>query len=232
MRSHPVLSFAVACLAGVLAVHPARATDLSFTFATLPSAQGWTFTSGGSPLATEAIAFSVSGGTLTLNTMSYGFTGAGTSAYFARSGAVNNFEPVVIRMRGRIVQYEGDFANTFVGGGFTFGFSQGATQWGMGITPTQIRNVGGTILTTAFDNTQFHDYRLEWNPPATLRYYVDGTLISTNNAGLGTGLNRIYVGDGTGAANSQSEIKEFRFLQGASTGAQGATWGRIKSLYH
>ena len=231
MRSHLVLSFAASCIAGILAVSAACATDLPFTFATLPSAQGWTFTTGGSPLATEAVAFSVSGGTLTLNTMSYGFTGAGTAAYYAKLGATNNFEPVVIRMRGRIIQYEGDFTNTFVGGGFTFGFSQGATQWGMGITPTQIRNVGGTILSSAYDNTQFHDYRLEWNPPTTLRYYVDNTLISTNNGGIATALNRIYVGDGTGASNSQSEIKEFRFLQGASTAVQGTSWGRIKTLY-
>ena len=106
VRSQPVLSLAAACLAGIFVVSPARATDLPFTFATLPSAQGWTFTSGGSPLATEGVAFSVSGGTLTLNTMSFGFTGAGTSAYYAKTGVVNNFEPVVIRMRGRILQYE------------------------------------------------------------------------------------------------------------------------------
>ena len=65
----------------------------------------------------------------------------------------------------------------------------------------------------------------------TLRSYVDNTLISTNNGGIATALNRIYVGDGTGASNSQSEIKEFRFLQGASTATQGTSWGRIKTLY-
>ena len=32
----------------------ARATDISLAFGSLPSAQGWTFTSGGSPTATES----------------------------------------------------------------------------------------------------------------------------------------------------------------------------------
>jgi hypothetical protein len=68
----------------LLAVAPAaaRATDIGLTFGSLPSAQGWTFGSGGSPVATEAQTFSVAGGVLTLNTMAFGFTGAGTSAYY------------------------------------------------------------------------------------------------------------------------------------------------------
>ena len=85
--------------------------------------------------------------------MSYGFTGVGTAVHDARTGAANHFEPVVMRMCGRMLPFEGDFANTFVGGGFTFGVSHGATQWGMGITPTQIRHVGSTILSIASGNT-------------------------------------------------------------------------------
>jgi len=232
MNSHrtsrpPLLAIgaAVALLLAALS-SPSQATNIGLTFASLPSVQGWTFTSGGSPTSTEAQAFSVGGGVLTLDTMAFGFTGSGTSAYYAQLGVVNNFEPIVIRMRGRVVQFEGDFTNTFVGGGFAFGFTQGATAFQMGITPTQIRNIGGTILSTAYDNTQFHDYRLEWTPPSTLRYYVDNTLISTNNAGLAQALNRIHLGDVTGASNSRSEITEYRFLQGQATPTAGGTGTR------
>jgi hypothetical protein len=225
-----VLGPAAALLIAVFA-SSSRATDIALTFGSLPSAQGWTFTSGGSPTATEAQTFSLSGPVLALNTMAFGITGSGTSAFYALPGVVNNYEPVVIRMRGRVVQFEGDFTNTFVGGGFAFGFTQGATLYQMGITPTQIRNVGGTILSTAYDNTQFHDYRLEWTPPSTVRYYVDNTLISTNSAGFAQALNRIILGDVTGASNSQSEIIEYRFLQGQATPAAAGSWGRIKSLY-
>ncbi len=231
MHSHRSLLLVAALGFGLLNASSADATDIPLAFNSLPSAQGWAFTTGGSPLATEGVAFSLSGGVLVLNTMSYGFTGAGTSAYYARFGAVNNFEPIVIKMRGRVVQFEGDFANVFVGGGFSFGFSQGTTQWSMGITPTQIRNVSGVILSSAYDNTQFHDYRLEWNPPSSVRYYVDNTLISSVAGGFSLGLNRLYFGDGTGASNSQSQITQYEFLQGAATPAQTSSWGRIKTLY-
>jgi hypothetical protein len=154
----------------------------------------------------------------------------GPTSYYARFGQVSTL-PTVIRMRARLVEFEGDFTNPFVGGGFSFGFSQGTTQWAMGITPTQIRNVNGTILSTAYDNTQFHDYRLEWTPPSSLRFYVDNTLVSTNSAGFALALNRIYIGDGTGASNSHAEITEYEFLQGASTATSPSTWGEVKSLY-
>lgn len=209
----------------------ARATDIPVGFGSLPSAQGWTFFSGGSPTATEAGVFSLSGGVLTLNTMAFGITGVGTSALYQQSGVVNNYEPVVIRFRARLLQHEGDFTNTFVGGGLAFGFAQGSTLWQLGITPTQIRNAPGTILSSAYDNTQFHDYRLEWTPPSSVRYFVDDVLVSTNSAGLASATNRIYFGDGTGAANSQAEITEFHFMQGAATPAATSTWGRIKTLY-
>lgn len=222
-----------AAFALLLALSPAAAlaTDIALAFDSLPSAQGWTFVSGGSPVATEAQTFSLGSGVLSLNSMAFGFTGAGTSALYTRNGVVNNFEPVVITMRGRVVQFEGDFANGFVGGGFSFGFAQGSVFYNMGITPTQIRNVTGTVLSTAYDNTQFHDYRLEWTPPSSVRYYVDGTLISTSATSLAQALSRLTLGDATGASNAHAEITQYRFLQGASTGATPSTWGRIKSLH-
>lgn len=228
----PILRTLAALTLAAAALAPrAHATDIPVTFGSLPSAQGWTFFSGGSPLATEAGTWSLAGSVLTLNTMAYAVTGVGTSSLYQQTGVVNNFEPLVIRFRARLVQHEGDFTNAFVGGGLAFGFAQGATLWQFGITPTQIRNAPGTIVSTAYDNTQFHDYRLEWTPPSSVRFYVDNTLISTNNAGLASATNRIYFGDGTGAANSQAQITEYRFLQGAATPALPTSWGRIKALH-
>lgn len=208
-----------------------HATTLALDFASLPSAQGWTFSSGGSPLATEAGTWSVGSGILTLDSMAFSIAGAGTSAFYVRTGQVSTTEPLVISVRARIVQFEGDFTNTFVGGGFAFGFGQGSTSWQMGITPTQIRSINGVVLSTAYDNTQFHDYRLEWTPPASLRFYVDSSLISTQSGGFSFASNRIYFGDVTGAANSRAEITHYLFLQGAVVGTSQATWGTIKELY-
>lgn len=232
MRRHfRALRIVILCMLSPSLSTPARATDIALGMGSLPSAQSWVFTTGGSPLATEAGTVSLAAGVLTINTMAFGITGVGTSAFYARPGVVNATEPIVIQMRGRLVQHEGDFTNTFVGGGFAFGFAQGTTYWQMGITPTQIRNVNGVLLSSAYDNTQFHDYRLEWNPPSTVRYYVDGTLISSSPGGAAQAINRLTLGDVTGAANAQMEIVSYRFLQGAATPVAGTTWGRVKALY-
>lgn len=226
-RAHLVVSIGLVCFLAA----GAHATTIGLDFSTLPSAQGWTFATGGSPVATEAGTWSVGGGILTLDSMAFSTTGAGTSAYYVRMGEVLLTEPIAISLRARIVQFEGDFTNAFVGGGFAFGFGQGSTSWQMGITPAQIRGIQGAVLSTAYDNTQFHDYRLEWTPPASLRFYVDGTLISTNSTGFSFAANRIYFGDVTGAANSRTEITHYLFLQGAAVGTSHATWGGIKDLY-
>ena len=239
MPSHPITrlwplpgSFAILLM---LAAVPraAGATDIALTFGSLPSAQGWAYNTGG-VAATEALAWSVGGGVLALNTMPYnvGLTGQGTSSFYSQSGVVNNFESIVIRMRARVLEWEGDGSSS-VGGCLAFGFTQGATLWAMGITtsPSRIYNINGVILSSAYDNTQFHDYRLEWTPPSSVRFYVDGTLISTNSVGFAQALNRIYFGDATGASNAHAEITQYEFLQGAATATPSTSWGRLKSLY-
>jgi hypothetical protein len=231
MRSRSTLAAVSAVLLVLFAVTVTRATVVTVIPSSLPSAQGWTFTSGGTPLATEAGTWGVGSGVIVLDTMAFVTTGTGTSSFYALSGVVNTSQPLAITTRARIVQYEGDFANAFVGGGFAIGFAQGTTEWQMGITSNQIRSIGGTILSTAYDNTLFHDYRLEWTPPSSIRFYVDGTLISTNSTGLSFGLNRIYFGDVTGAANSRTEIQSVTFLQGAVVATENSTWGRVKALY-
>jgi hypothetical protein len=229
-RAHCTLALYALLALGLLVAPTARATDIPLAFGSLPSAQGWAFTSGGI-VTTEAASFSLSGNTLVMDTMGEPLAGSGTSAFYQQPGVVLSNQSIVIQLRARVTNFEGNFSNQFVGGGFAFGFAQGTTDWQMGITPTQIRNVNGAILSTAYDNAQFHDYRLEWDPPSTVRYYVDDTLISSAAGGLSAALNRIHLGDVTGASNARAEITQFRFLQGAATPAGATSWGRIKSLY-
>jgi hypothetical protein len=210
----------------------ARATDITLSFGSLPSAQGWTYGTGGSPLATEAGTWSVGAGVLSLDTMAFGTTGAGTSSYYFQSGVVDPGQPLTIEVRARLLDWEGAAGNQFRGNAFCFGFTQGATQYLMGITPTEIRNVNGTVLSSAYDNTQFHVYRLSWTPPSSVAYHVDATLISTNNAGFAQALNRILIGDVTGAGNARAEITSYSFLQGVVVPVQEATWSGIKAIYH
>jgi hypothetical protein len=69
---------------------------------------------------------------------------------------VNNTQPLAIVVRARVLQHESD-GSAFQGGGLQFGFTQGNTLWAMGVSPTQIRNINGTILSSAYDNTGRRD---------------------------------------------------------------------------
>lgn len=232
--SRPIRALHGGVFAVVLLSGSASATDVTLAFTSLPSAQGWTYSTTG-VLAPESPTWGASGGILSMDTMPYAFGGSGgTTSYYARNGIVSASEPLVIECRGRVLESEDD-GGAFIGGGFAVGFGDGTTVWQMGISPGSIRNVVGTVLSSAFDNTQFHDYRLEWTPPSTLEYYVDGTLISADGTGLALALNRIHVGDVTGAANARAEVTYYRFRQGAATGVAepptAARWSRVKALY-
>ncbi len=235
MNSHqPGGAVAGALLALTLLSGQAHATDVSLDFASLPSAQGWTYSTSGVPAA-ESPTWSAAGGVLSVDTMPYELGAAGgTTSFYARGGSVSPSEPLVIEFRARVLESEHD-GGAFIGGGFAVGFGDGVSLWQLGILPGAIRNVVGTVLTTAYDNTQFHDYRMEWTPPSTLEYFVDGALISSDPTGLALGLNRIHIGDVTGAANARAEVTYYRFRQGAATGAGEAVavarWGRVKALY-
>jgi len=234
-RSSTTRALATLVLIALGAVHspPAHATsDIVVLFSSLPSAQGWTYVNSG-VAAPETPTWSLAGSTLAYDTMPYAVSGTttGTSSCYRMTGLVTATEPIQIEMRGRVLSHESD-GSALQGGGFSFAFGVGGTHWQMGVLPGQIRNIAGTVLSTAYDNTQFHTYRLDWTPPSTLAYYVDGALISTNGAGAAGGLNFVQFGDGTFTANARAEITYFRFRQyPGATPAANSSWGRVKALY-
>ncbi len=68
-----------------------------------------------------------------------------------------------------------------------------------------------------FDNSSaFHTYLLDWTPPNAFQIYRDGVLVHSGTNGFGVLANRVFLGDGTGAANARVETNYFRFLQGAA----------------
>jgi hypothetical protein len=210
---------------------PARATDLQLTFGTLPSSQGWTYESDGS-VAIESSAWTPGLGVLTLDTMPYGtgLPGFGTSSFYVRSGVVNDVEAVTIELRGRILEYENG-GGPVLGTGFCFGFAQGSVGWTMGITALGVCDANGAMLSTAYDTHSFHDYRVEWAPPLTVRYYIDGTLIATDVGGAARPESIVYFGDDAESSNAHAQITRFRFQQAEPTPTRGSSWGRMKSLY-
>ena len=236
MFRHRFAAFLAAAILAVAAV-PVRAAnqDLSITFSSLPSAQGWTYTPSGSHAsAVEALVFDADGAALHLNTMGQGYGVSGGSIFYQISGIVTAAETKQLRVTAQVLQVEGSGGGAQGQGGNTFGFTTGATQYGFSITPTAMYVLTGTGFVQvggAVSNTTLHDYVFDYVSPGTTRLYRDGALINTNTAGFPVAANRAFFGDGTGGANSHTIITQLRFLQNVSTPAATASWGRIKSLY-
>lgn len=216
----------------------ARATplDVSLTFGSLPSAQGFTYDAVGSHAGTpEGTVFSIVSGVLAQNTIGLSNGVSGGSILYSRTGGITTTESKRIQVRARCLATQASALATSGQGGFIFGFNTGSVQYAFGLTATRLSVLqpSGTVLTSGtYDNTQFHDYDFVWAPGGSFQLYRDGTLVHSGSGGFAFSSNRLFLGDGTGGANAQGEISHFRFSQDLATHAESRTWGRIKRLYH
>jgi hypothetical protein len=215
----------------------AAAMDVSLTFATLPSAQGWSYAAVGAHAGVaEAAIYSVTGAELHMNSMGQSNGVSGGSILYNLLAGITNTESKQMRVRARCLQVEGS-TNAPVGqGGFFFGFTVNNANYGASITPTKVcilLSTGYFVFATNYDNsTAFHDYLLEFVAPTTSRIYRDGVLIGSSTAGFPVAqTNRASIGDGTGGANAQVEIRQVRVVQDVATATAATTWSRIKELY-
>jgi len=191
------------------------AGDITLNFTSLPSAQGWTYFLVGNSVS-ETSVFSVDGSVLYQNSMGVGYAGQGANGY-AMTGVIDPHKPFTVWIRARVIDEEGDIATN------SFGFCFGAhTETGggfiIGIGKKMIQacsaTVCGLIIDSTINNTVFHDYRLEYIPKVSNKLFVDNVLISEDVPLLySIGMNRIYIGDGTGGTNARAEITYFKFSQ-------------------
>jgi hypothetical protein len=214
----------------------AAAFDVNLNFASLPSAQGWTYIPSGSHAgAIEGNVFSVSGGSFFQNTIGQSNGVSGGSILYVVSGGVTTTDTKQIRARARCLAVQGSAnAPNGEGGFFMGGFATGSVQYGFGITPTRVfcLQPSGTVLTPGtFDNTQFHDWLFDWSPGGSFRIYRDGVLVHTASGGFAVAANRLFFGDGTGGANAQAEMQSLRFIQDVATPAAPASFGAVKGTY-
>lgn len=234
-RSARRAPLALAALLLALAVSPARATDIQMTFGSLPSAQGFTYVATGAHAGVpEAGVFAAAGGVLTQNTIGQYAGTSGAGLFYQLTGGITTTEVKQLRVRARCLQVQGSSVYPQGQGGALFSFATGSVQYGFGLTDSRLfilQPSGYVLLGPSFDNTQFHDYVLEYAPPSTTTLYRDGVLVSTASGGTAIVANRILFGDSTGGANAHVEIGELRFIQDLPTPADGTTWGRVKSLY-
>ncbi len=198
----------------LLPATPGWATDLTLGFGSLPSAQGWIYTSNG---LLEPNIFSVGLNSSSEPTLFQNTLGGGSLfGFYENVGGLNPAEPAfTLDLRVAVLDYE--FVIPVNDFGFFFGVAYGGTSIDVGISTTTIAardSTGFRTLASSLDNTGAHDYELVGTMGAggTWKLYRDQALIGQGDHSS-TVLNRVALGDGTSGDNAQAEVTSFSFTQ-------------------
>lgn len=190
-----------------------RAATVELDFATLPSAQGWTYQATGNN-APEASVFSVNGTQLSQNTIGLGIVPSGNNRY-NYFGVVDPLLPFTLDITARVTQSE-SASWEYQSFGFAFGFFTGSVGYGIGIDVSRVQALAPIDVVTvpvAIDTTQFHDYRLKGVPGGSFDLFIDGALVYTGAPRLLTPFNLLFLGDSTGGQNAAADVTKFVFTQ-------------------
>src|SRR5262249_56251161 len=125
------------------------AVDVTLTFGTLPSAQGFTYAASGAHAgALETTIFSVDGVRLLQNSMGQTNGVSGGSIFYQRLSGITTTETKRVYVRARCLAQEGSAGAPNGEGGFIFGFAQGSVQFAFGLTTTRLSVLQptGTVL--------------------------------------------------------------------------------------
>jgi MYXO-CTERM domain-containing protein len=167
---------------------------------------------------TEPQVFSVSGGTVTANSMGNGFQGQGSNSVHL-GVAPANFDAgqdYVIEARVRVLESERV--------SFHYGFYVGGWFDGMnvsiGLQHNTLQSASLAIIQSR-DNTAWTDWRLVTDRTfGVYRVYADNALLytdtiqhATGSAGFGLPDHYFAFGDGTGGANARAELTSFSVRQ-------------------
>jgi hypothetical protein len=196
----------------VVANSPVQASNITLNFNTLPSTQGWTYLADGNT-ATETDIFSLSNGVLRQNTLG---SGDGINSY-TLANVIDSAQPFTLSWRSRVLQQE--FVLTpqnFFGFGLTVNNS--SQRFALGFGTNEIGIAAFQTLAGSFDNTIFHDYRLEGSfITGNSRFYIDDVFIANLallNGATPNAANGLFFGDATGFTNALAEITAYRLSQG------------------
>lgn len=190
--------------------------NISLNFNSLPSAQGWIYSTGDASVDTDF--YSVDGTRLHMDTIGSGFSG---HAYI-RNTPIDQQTPFVLSVRARVTNYEeqSDGRNPY---GFDLSVFTGSEQFELAISPVGIKGglaePGDTtpdhVFSSTIDVTQFHDYRIEGVPGGRFEVFVDDVSLGTALPAPVTSPSMLYFGDGTAGANAQADITSYSFTQAA-----------------
>jgi RHS repeat-associated protein len=181
---------------------------ITLDMSALPSQQGWMYADDSTGIP-EAAVFSVSDGMLQQDTIGKGFNTWG----YQQLQMVDRQLPFTIAFRARVLAHEAIGGNPDHPFGFCIGVNTGTETFGVGLDPRQIMDSLGTVLSTAIDNSQFHNYRLEVTPGVGYRVLVDGALVGTGPPRPSPDPSRLYIGDCTRGPNARADLSSYTFTQ-------------------
>lgn len=185
----------------------ANAQLITYIPTSLPSSQGWTYTST-APDPAETNIFSVAGSTLFQNSMGIGQK----YAYYKYFPVIDPSLPYYIDLRARVITNE--IFNSLYPYGFCFGAQIGSFRYVFGITPTAIHYHLGTSAPTivTLDNKIFHDYQLNMLPGGGWQLFVDGNLAGSAASTWSYSTSaELFFGDGTAQSNAKAELTRYEF---------------------
>ena len=200
------LSSILVCLGLLFSVKSAQAVTITLDFDSLPSSQGWSYTS--TNFVSEVSVFSVDGTTLTIDTMGMGNVDP-SYRYF---DIVDENLPYTVRMTARVLQYEPTpHPHNGPATAFTFGAFAGEQSCLVSLNTHQIR-CGNNFWD--FDATQFHDYHIEAMPGVGYTLYIDNEEFSSGPLLSEPGINNhLVLGNASTYENCLSEITSYEFSQ-------------------
>jgi hypothetical protein len=157
----------------------------------------------------------VAGGVLTQNTLAGPFSLEG----YRLPGVVDPSLPFTLSVRARVLAESGT-ANQIATNPFGFAFIVGTGTpldqgFAIGIGTDRMADFTNNLF-LGFDNTAFHDYRLEgeFGVGAGYDFYVDGVLVASGGPRLDPAVpNGLYLGDSTRGVGAHAEITAYSFVQ-------------------
>ena len=178
-----------AALAGLASSNGIAAVDLSLNFSSLPSAQGWTYSSSGAP---ETAVFSLGpGAVLRQDTLGIG---SGRGANYQIHNLLASDVNITLSFSARLVAEEGVPTDY---GALSVGLGLGSFAYGIALRPGEIRDIENNLLSAAFDTSVFHTYLLSIQPGVGYSVSVDGDSIGFVLPANQSIANYIYFGDGS-----------------------------------
>lgn len=231
---HVRLSFLTALPAALLSAAllsaATHAGTVTLSFSSLPSDQGWTYTTAGAGfgIPPERL-YRATGTELLQDTLGIPTTGAGHN-YVFRPITIAPGEDFSLRISGRLDQAEGVFENgTVYPFGLSFGISTDEGYYYFGVGGSRIgygssANVSYVDFPAGYDGAAWNDFQLT-RIGGAVRLRVNGVTVLSGASFPIVGTPRVLLGDGTGFANARGAYRQFELRTGVVP--EPATWAMM-----